>query len=54
MKNHNGKEYIINESSSKESLKDSKVNHSFCWERILTIRLDIVGIAKDFNFNSAL
>lgn len=51
----NGKEYIINESLAKELLKDNKgksmqwlLGKNFGFDSIGTI----VGIAKDFNFNS--
>ena len=51
----NGKEYIINEALAKELLKDnpkaqmeSLIGKHFGFDSIGTI----VGIAKDFNFNS--
>jgi putative ABC transport system permease protein len=54
-KSANGKEYIINESLAKELLKDnahaevsSLIGKQFGFDSIGTI----VGIAKDFNFNS--
>ncbi|MEP6949356.1 MAG: ABC transporter permease [Ginsengibacter sp.] len=55
----NGKEYIVNEALAKELLKDnpkaqiqSLIGKHFGFDSSGTINGTIIGIAKDFNFNS--